>query len=93
MIPTNVIGALSAQSIQLLVVVAPILALAGAAITFLKVLKNRDGEIEPFELGVFYAGVVFLYSFFPLVAYLSGGMNFRVSQTPDYFCPDPCPRK
>lgn len=91
MIPTNVIGALSAQSIQLLVVVAPILALAGAAITFLKVLKNRDGEIEPFELGVFYAGVVFLYSFFPLVAYLSGGMNFSRFADSRLFLSQPLP--
>jgi hypothetical protein len=60
----------------MLIVLYPLLAIVGAAVLFLHVLHRRDGKINPFELGVFYVAVVFIYSVFPLLAYLAGGLSF-----------------
>jgi len=84
-------AALRPQTIQVLIVVAPILALTGAAVIFLRILKKRDGEVEPFELGVFYAAVVFLYGVFPLLSYLSGGLHFSRFAASRLFLSQPLP--
>lgn len=67
---------LRAETFQLLIVAAPILAMLAVAIMFLSVLRRRDGEFEMVELGVFYGGVIFLYSVYPLVAFISGDLRF-----------------
>jgi hypothetical protein len=82
---------LSTQAIQVLMVTAPMFALLGAAIIFLLLLRKRDGELEVFELGVFYAGVVFIYSVYPLMAYVTGGLQFSRFSNFRLFVAQPLP--
>jgi hypothetical protein len=78
---------------QELVVVAPMLAILGAGILFVLLLRKRDGQVEVFELGVFYAGLVFIYSIYPMLAYLTGGLRFSAFADARLSLAQPSPRE
>lgn len=82
---------LNIRGTEVLLVAVPMLALLGAAILFLLLLRKRDGELEVFELGVFYAGVVLIYSVYPLIVYLAGGLRFSRFSNFRLFMAQPSP--
>jgi hypothetical protein len=63
------------MNIDLMTVVGPLIAIIAAAVIFLLILRRYDGKVDVFELGVLYAGIVFIYSVYPLLSYFAGGLS------------------
>jgi len=60
-------------------VLLPISVMSGTLCLFVYfIYKNNAGVIPVFELGVFYAGVIFLYAAYPLVSFLANGLTFTI---------------
>jgi hypothetical protein len=45
---------------------------------FLRILRRRGQSLNFFELGVFYSGIVLIYTIFPCIEFLVGGLSFSV---------------
>src|SRR4051795_9542789 len=57
-------------------VVGPLLAGALITFSFVMYLRRIEGVIPYFEIGLFYAAIVFVYAAFPLLQYLVNGYSF-----------------
>ena len=64
------------MSVEVFTVLYPLLAILAAALFFLLILRKHDGKVEVFELGVFYTGIVLIYSVYPLLNYLACGLSY-----------------
>jgi oligosaccharide repeat unit polymerase len=59
-------------------VLLPLVFILAVEWIFLWVLRRRGRSLNFFELGVFYSGIVLIYSLFPCIEFLAGGLSFSV---------------
>ncbi len=59
-------------------VLLPLVFILAVESAFLHLLRRGGQRVNFFELGVFYSGVVLIYSVFPCVEFLFGGLSFSV---------------
>lgn len=74
-------------------VLLPLLGVLAAEFVFLYVLRRRDGQIDFFELGVLYSGIVALYAVFPGIEFLTGGLSFSVLSDYRLYRANPSPEE
>jgi len=79
--------------IDSLPVLWPVAATLAGALLFFRSLRKQSGQLDVFELGVFYAVLVILYSVFPLVGYLLGDLSFTPLSDNRLFRAQPSPKE
>ena len=72
-------------------VILPGLAIIAAELVFLRTLRKRDGSVRPFEIGVFYSGLVVIYALYPLVNYAANGFTYSPLADSRLFRAQPSP--
>jgi hypothetical protein len=72
-------------------VLIPLVLVIAVEFALIRSLRTRDGDVNFFELGIFYSGIVFLYCVFPAIEYLVSGLRFAVLSDYRLYRADPTP--
>jgi hypothetical protein len=59
-------------------ILIPLITIVCTGVLFLRYLRTKDGKFQLFEIGVFYSGVLLVYSIYPSLDYLTNGLSYSI---------------
>jgi hypothetical protein len=72
-------------------ILLPVLAILVVEFVFVRTLQKRDGQVEFFDIGIFFSAIVVLYSLFPCITSIANGFVYSALSDGRFFREQPTP--